>query len=138
MSRRAKGATQHQSNGSPERVVGRPKAVRQRVEGTGKPIPVPNGIGRWHRRPMPFVYILRCADGSYYVGKTNDLYTRLTEHQSGVGADFTAVRRPVEMVYAEEHSTIRSAKDREVQLKRWSRAKKEALISLDSKRLKRA
>jgi predicted GIY-YIG superfamily endonuclease len=87
---------------------------------------------------MPFVYILRCADGSYYVGKTNDLYTRLTEQQSGVGAEYTAVRRPVEMVYAEEHSTIRGAKNREMQLKRWSRAKKEALIALDLKRLRQA
>ena len=87
---------------------------------------------------MPFVYILRCADGSYYVGKTNDLYTRLAEHQSGVGADYATARRPVEMVYAEEHSTIRSAKNRELQLKRWSRAKKEALISQDTIRLKRA
>ena len=85
---------------------------------------------------MTFVYILRCADGSYYVGKTNDLYTRLTEHQSGVGANYTAARRPVEMVYAEEHSTIRSAKDRETQLKRWSRWKKEALIAQDLKRLR--
>ena len=87
---------------------------------------------------MPFVYILRCADGSYYVGKTDDLRTRLDEHQSGVGADYTAVRRPVEMVYAEEHSSIRDAKDRERQLKRWSRAKKEALIAQDLKLLKRA
>lgn len=84
---------------------------------------------------MPFVYMLRCADGSYYVGKTGNLNIRLTEHQSGVAADYTAVRRPVEMVYAEEHSTIRSAKDRELQLKRWSRAKKEALIAQDLKRL---
>lgn len=87
---------------------------------------------------MPFVYILRCADGSYYVGKTGDLLTRLTEHQSGVGADYTAVRRPVEMVYAEEHFTVRSAKNRELQLKRWSRAKKEALIARDLNRLKKA
>jgi putative endonuclease len=87
---------------------------------------------------MPFVYILRCADGSYYVGKTDDLRTRLDEHQSGVGADYTALRRPVEMVYAEDHSTIRSAKHRELQVKRWSRAKKEALIAHDLKLLKRA
>ena len=85
---------------------------------------------------MPFVYILRCADRSFYVGKTNDLYTRLTEHQSGVGADYTAVRRPVEMVYAEQHSTIRSAKDREMQWKRWSRSKKEALIAVGLRRLR--
>jgi putative endonuclease len=82
---------------------------------------------------VPFVYILRCADGSYYVGKTDNLCARLTEHQDGVGAEYTAVRRPVEMVYAEEHSTVRGAKNREVQLKRWSRAKKEALVAQDLK-----
>jgi predicted GIY-YIG superfamily endonuclease len=87
---------------------------------------------------VPFVYILRCADRSYYVGKTNDLQTRLTEHQSGVGADYTSVRRPVEIVYAEEHPTTRSARARELQLKRWSRAKKEALIAHDRKRLRQA
>lgn len=85
---------------------------------------------------MPFVYILRCADGSYYVGRTHDLCSRLAEHQSGVGANFTAMRLPVEMLYAEEHSTVRSATEREVQLKRWSRAKKDALICRDEKRLK--
>ena len=87
---------------------------------------------------MPFVYILRCADGSDYVGRTDDLRTRLEEHQSGVGADYTAVRRPVKMVYAEEHSSNRGAKGRELQLKRWSRAKKEALIAQDLKLLKQA
>lgn len=76
---------------------------------------------------MSFVYILRCADGSFYVGKTNDLHTRLTEHQSGVGADYTAVRRPVDMVYAEEHSTIGSAKAREMQLKRSRKCPRPAL-----------
>jgi putative endonuclease len=77
---------------------------------------------------MPFVYILRCADGSSYVGKAGNLQVRLDEHLAGVGANFTAVRRPVTMVYAEEHSTSRSAAARETQLKRWSRSKKEALI----------
>jgi putative endonuclease len=86
---------------------------------------------------MPFVYILRCADGSYYVGKTDDLLIRLDEHQSGVGANYTAVRRPVEMVYAEEHSSVRGAQNRELQLKRWSRAKKEALIAQDLRNLRR-
>jgi predicted GIY-YIG superfamily endonuclease len=86
---------------------------------------------------MPFVYILRCADESYYVGKTNGLRTRLREHQAGVGADYTSVRRPVEMVYAEEHATVRSARERETQLKHWSRSKKQALITQDIRRLKR-
>jgi len=87
---------------------------------------------------MPFVHILRCADGSFYAGKTNDLHTRLTEHQSGVGADYTAARRPVEMVYAEQHTIIAGARNREMQLKRWSRAKKDALIAQDLRRLRRA
>jgi putative endonuclease len=78
---------------------------------------------------MPFVYILQCADESFYVGKTNDLPVRLDEHQAGVGAAFTAVRRPVTMVYAEEHATSVGAEERELQLKRWSRAKKKALIA---------
>ena len=85
---------------------------------------------------MPFVYILRCSDGSHYVGKTNDLRTRLGEHQSGAGSNYTAVRRPVEMIYAEEHATIKAAADRELQLKRWSRAKRAALIARDLKLLK--
>lgn len=87
---------------------------------------------------MPFVYILLCADGSYYVGKTVNLLARLTEHQAGVGGAYTSRRRPVAMVYAEEHATHRGALDREKQLKRWSRAKKEALIAQDLARLKRA
>jgi len=85
---------------------------------------------------MPFVYILRCNDGSYYVGKTNDIRVRLDEHQAGVAANFTAGRRPVEMVYAEDHPTVKQAAKRELQLKRWSRAKKEALIAQDLKKLK--
>jgi len=69
---------------------------------------------------MPFVYILSCADGAFYVGKTNDLRLRLEEYQSGVGASFTAARRPVRMVYAEPHASERSAAARERQIKRWT------------------
>ena len=87
---------------------------------------------------MSFVYILRCSDRSYYVGHTKDLRVRLDEHQAGAGANYTAIRRPVEMVYAEEHPTARAAELREAQIKRWSRAKKEALIDGDRSRLKRA
>ena len=73
---------------------------------------------------MAFVYILRCSDGSYYVGKTTDLRVRLDEHKAGVAAHFTAARRPVAMIYAEEYETLGQAEDRERQLKRWSRSKK--------------
>jgi predicted GIY-YIG superfamily endonuclease len=86
---------------------------------------------------MAYVYVLRCADGSYYIGHTDNLRLRLDEHQSGVGANFTTVRRLVEMVYAEEHPTAVLAQRRERQLKRWSRAKKEALIAQDLALLKR-
>ena len=77
---------------------------------------------------MFFIYIVRCADDTLYVGHTEDLASREQTHNDGKGAKFTAARRPVRMVYAEEHASISSAVARERQLKRWSCAKKEALI----------
>lgn len=92
----------------------------------------------WHRRRMPFTYILRLADHTLYVGYTNDLQARLDAHQAGTASAHTAIRRPVEMIYAEEYSTERAAIRREKQLKRWSRKKKEALIAGDLAQLKKA
>jgi len=77
---------------------------------------------------MPFTYILRCADDTSYVGHTDDLASRQQIHNDGRGAKYTAARRPVRMVYAEEHASVASAISRERQLKRWSSKKKEALI----------
>jgi putative endonuclease len=77
---------------------------------------------------MPFTYIVRCADNTLYVGHTEDLASREQTHNDGKGAKYTAARRPVRMVYAEEHVTAASAIVREHQLKRWSHKKKEALI----------
>ncbi len=77
---------------------------------------------------MPFTYVLRCADDTLYVGHTEDLASREQTHNEGKGAKYTSARRPVCMVYAEEHSTAESAIARERQLKCWSRKKKEALI----------
>jgi predicted GIY-YIG superfamily endonuclease len=77
---------------------------------------------------LPFVYILRCADNTYYVGHTDDLQTRLAIHNLGTGAEYTAGRRPVTLVYSEVYSTLTEALERERQLKRWSGKKKEALI----------
>lgn len=85
---------------------------------------------------MHFVYILRCADNALYVGETNNLELRLSKHQEGASSSFTAERRPVTMVYAEEHSNRASALTRERQIKRWTRAKKEALVAGDRARLK--
>jgi putative endonuclease len=78
---------------------------------------------------IAFVYILRCHDASLYVGSTDDLVARLERHNRGDGCSFTASRIPVTLVYAEEHQTDDRAQKRERQIKRWTRAKKEALIA---------
>ena len=79
---------------------------------------------------MYHVYILRCSDGSLYVGSTNDLSARVARHNAGQGAHFTSTRRPIDLVYSEPHPDRATALQRERQLKRWRRAKKEWLISL--------
>jgi putative endonuclease len=77
-----------------------------------------------------YVYILKCSDDSYYIGVTNDLELRLAQHNSGQSeTSYTYNRRPVELVYCEEHNDFEKAITREKQIKRWTRAKKEALIS---------
>ena len=83
------------------------------------------------------IYILRLRSGSLYVGWTTDLERRLEEHVRGEGGRTTRNDPPDRLVYYESAEDIASAKGREAQLKRWSRAKKEALISGDSKALKR-
>jgi predicted GIY-YIG superfamily endonuclease len=87
---------------------------------------------------MPFhVYILRLRNDQLYVGSTEDLPRRLAEHQSGSGCKTTAQSGPIELVYSESHPDHSSALRRELQLKRWSRAKKLALIQGDLANLKR-
>ncbi|GHF26061.1 GIY-YIG nuclease family protein [Pseudolysinimonas yzui] len=77
---------------------------------------------------MPFTYILRCADGSYYVGSTRDLERRLAQHAAGEGAVYTRRRRPVELVWAHEFQLVDDAFALEKKVQNWSRAKREALI----------
>ncbi|MBX3569169.1 MAG: GIY-YIG nuclease family protein [Rhizobiaceae bacterium] len=77
------------------------------------------------------VYMLRCADGSYYVGSTKqDIDARVWEHNNLPLDSYTARRRPVELVFAEVYGRITDAIARERQIKGWSRRKKEALIAL--------
>lgn len=76
-----------------------------------------------------YVYILECADGSYYTGSTIDLDKRLNEHKDGRGANHTKKRLPVQLVYVEEYLRIDTAFKREKQIQGWSRIKKEALIN---------
>lgn len=86
---------------------------------------------------MPFfVYILQCADDSLYVGSTRDLEMRLVQHNDGPGGQYTACRRPVQLIYFEECATISAAVARERQIKRWSAAKKRALAEGRSSDLK--
>jgi len=80
---------------------------------------------------MPFTYMLRCSDGSYYIGSTVQLDVRLAQHQSGEGASYTKRRRPVTLVWFEEFSRVDQAFAREKQIQGWSRAKREALIARD-------
>jgi len=84
-----------------------------------------------------FVYMLRCSDGSYYVGTTRAaLEQRVAQHNAGYFGGYTAKRRPVEHVFAEEFERITDVIAAERQLKGWGRAKKEALIRGDFDRLK--
>jgi tRNA/rRNA methyltransferase len=88
---------------------------------------------------MPFaVYILRCADNSYYTGHTDDLDRRIAQHQSGAIRGYTYERRPVELVWADQVPTREEALAAEMRIKRWSRAKKEAWIAKDWDRLSKA
>ncbi|MFZ2488274.1 MAG: GIY-YIG nuclease family protein [Anaerolineae bacterium] len=86
---------------------------------------------------MPYLYILECADGSYYTGSTWDLEKRLWEHQNGMGANHTRKRLPVYLVYCEQYNRIEDAFRREKQIQGWSRRKKQALMRGDEESLKK-
>ena len=81
---------------------------------------------------VSYVYILKCSDSSYYTGVTSKLEQRMFQHNSAFYPDcYTASRRPLELVFYAEFTNISFAIDTEKQIKKWSRAKKEALISGD-------
>ena len=82
-----------------------------------------------------YTYLLRCADGSYYAGHTDDIDHRMAQHSTGELGGYTAKRRPVMLVWSENFVTREEALTAERQIKGWSRAKKEALIAGDWERL---
>ena len=82
-----------------------------------------------------WVYILQCADGSYYTGHTDNIEGRIGQHQAGEIPGYTHNRRPVKVVYADYCPTRLEALAMERRIKGWSRAKKEALIAGDWDRL---
>jgi putative endonuclease len=79
-----------------------------------------------------YLYIVRCRDGSLYVGTTrSSLETRIAQHNAGTFKGYTMSRRPVELVFSEWFDRITDAIECERMLKGWSRAKKEAFIRGD-------
>lgn len=76
-----------------------------------------------------FCYMLRCNDRSLYVGAARDPELRIKRHNQGLGAKYTALRRPVTLIWQEEYPNERVARGREAELKGWKREKKLDLIS---------
>jgi len=86
---------------------------------------------------MFWVYILRCADGSYYTGHTDNLEKRIGEHQTGARGGYTAERLPVELAWSQACATREEALSAELQIKGWSRKKKEAMMRGDWREVNR-
>ena len=76
-----------------------------------------------------YVYILKCADGTFYTGYSTDPERRMKVHNSGKGAKYTRARRPVEIIYTEEFEDKAEAQRREYAIKQLTRAEKEKLIN---------
>jgi putative endonuclease len=75
-----------------------------------------------------YVYVLECADGTYYTGYTTDVERRVAEHDAGEGAKYTRGRTPVELVHVESYDTRSAAMSREHGIKSLSRREKERLV----------
>ncbi len=84
-----------------------------------------------------WVYILQCADKSYYTGHTENIEKRIGEHQTGSYKCYTSTRLPVKLAYVDEFPTREEALSHERQIKGWCRKKKEALIRGDWKEISR-
>jgi len=85
-----------------------------------------------------FLYILRCSDGSFYIGTTRTaLEIRIDQHNAGTFGGYTATRRPVTLVFSEWFDRVTDAVENERKQKKWSRAKKEAFIRGDYAALQR-
>lgn len=78
---------------------------------------------------MWYIYILLCEDSSFYTGSTNDVNKRLQAHIAGNGAKYTKSHKPKKLVYEEAFLTKKEAMQREWEIKKWPRKKKELLIS---------
>lgn len=88
---------------------------------------------------MYYFYIVRCSDNSLYCGQTNNLQRRIQEHNfdKNKSAKYLRAKKPVKLIYFEEYSTLQEAMKREWQIKKWTKAKKEALIKKKFELLKK-
>ncbi|HKL13484.1 MAG TPA: GIY-YIG nuclease family protein [Halanaerobiales bacterium] len=80
---------------------------------------------------MHYVYIVKCADGTYYTGYTNNLKRRIKQHNEGEGAKYTKGRRPVKLVHSEQFETQSKAMQREYEIKQFKKARKIEIINQD-------
>ena len=80
---------------------------------------------------MHYVYIVKCADGTYYTGYTNDLERRINQHNAGEGAKYTKGRRPVKLVHSERFKSKSKAMQREYKIKQLARQRKIEIINQD-------
>ncbi len=84
-----------------------------------------------------FVYMLLCSDSSYYIGHTDDIEKRLSEHTLSTIESYTSTRLPVKLIYLQDFMTRAEAIEAEQQIKKWSRKKKEALATGQWEQLKK-
>lgn len=80
---------------------------------------------------MRFVYVLLCADNSFYTGISNNLEKRFLEHQNGKGGKYTRAHKPIKIIYSEKSSNKSGALKREFEIKSWDRGKKIKMLNLE-------
>jgi putative endonuclease len=83
-----------------------------------------------------WTYIFRLKSGQLYIGSTTDLKQRYQDHQNGNACRTTKLDPPIKLVFSESYPTFSEARKREAQIKRWTRAKKEALVAGDMNKLR--
>lgn len=88
-------------------------------------------IHQWDKAKMFWVYILKCADNSYYIGHTDNLEIRIAQHKAGECPGYTVSRLPVELIWLQEFNSREESLSAERQIKGWSRKKKEAMMRGD-------
>ena len=130
-----RGSHSTRSAGAPLAHGLRPARTSQRDTTNGPEQGPARPASKGHRQGGKLVaawfYILRLRSGCLYLGSTTDLERRLAEHRTSKGGRTTALDPPAELAFLEEFSTFADARCREAQIKRWSRAKKEALVAGD-------